>query len=77
MALDNSIPLNAARQCATCKNHIPRTFSCRAFPNGIPDEIAEGMWDHRESFPGDNGILYDPKDPDDPQSAPYAKNKID
>ena len=77
MALDNFIPLNAAQQCATCKNTIPRSLACKAFPNGRPKEILLGRWDHRESYPGDNGILYEPKDPNYVVSAPYAKNKIE
>ena len=51
------IPQNAARQCATCKNHIPYSFTCKAYPNGIPEEIRSGNWDHREPYKGDNGIL--------------------
>lgn len=31
---------------------------CRAFPNGIPNEIAYGDNDHTSSFPGDHGILF-------------------
>ena len=31
---------------------------CKAFPNGIPDEIYEGLNLHNEPFPGDNGIQY-------------------
>ena len=69
------IPVNAARQCATCKNHIKGTWTCKAFPNWIPGEITKGKFDHTESYPGDNGIRYDPKDPLNPVSAPFAKNK--
>ena len=31
---------------------------CRAFPEGIPQEIAYGNNLHTEPFPGDNGILF-------------------
>lgn len=37
--------------------------ACRAFPRGIPDEIAYGNNPHTEPFPGDGGILYE-LDPD-------------
>lgn len=66
------IPVNAARQCATCKNHIPSTWTCKAFPKGITEEIYRGRHDHSQPFPGDNGILYNPDDPKNPQSAPYV-----
>ena len=72
----SDIPKNSAQQCATCKNHIPYTITCKAFPNGIPIEIAKGNWDHRETYPGDNGILYDPVNPDKPMVALHPKNKV-
>lgn len=36
---------------------------CKAFPRGIPDEIAYGDNLHTSPYPGDGGILYkkDPK----------------
>jgi len=32
---------------------------CKAFPDGIPDEIAYGDNKHTEPYPGDNGIQYE------------------
>ena len=32
---------------------------CRAFPEGIPGEIAYGANPHTEPFPGDNGITFE------------------
>ena len=69
------IPVNSMRQCTTCKNIFEGTTNCKAFPQGIPEELLEGKWDHTEPYPGDNGILYDPVDPENPASAPFARNK--
>ncbi len=32
---------------------------CKAFPNGIPDEIAYGNNKHDKPYPGDNGIQFE------------------
>ncbi len=52
-------------QCASCKHfdrENRRSNTCSAFPNGIPLPIIQGDHDHRESFPGDNGIRFEPKE---------------
>lgn len=49
-------------QCFTCVHLRPYT-RCDAFPDGIPPEIIAGR-DHREPYPGDNGIRYE-EIPDD------------
>lgn len=80
MSLKNEaclIPINAARQCATCKNHIPHTLTCRAYPNGIPMEIIRGRVDHSKPYQGDKGILYTSEDPENPQTAPYIGKPMD
>ncbi len=35
---------------------------CKAFPDGIPDEIAYGDNNHTDPYPGDNGIQYEAKE---------------
>lgn len=49
--------------CATCV-HLHRdrldATTCDAFPDGIPTEIIESRFDHREPYPGDNGIQFEP-----------------
>lgn len=38
------------------------TGVCKAFPGGIPLEIFADGFDHREPFPGDQGIRFLPFD---------------
>ena len=51
--------------CYTC-SHLREEMTCEAFPEGIPDDILESRADHRQPYPGDNGIHYE-QDPDRPE----------
>ena len=49
--------------CASCQRYQPfdadhDTAFCEAFPDGIPDRILDGDFDHRQPFDGDHGIRY-------------------
>ena len=46
--------------CIVCKNFIDnKKFTCKAFPNGIPDKILTGKHDHTKLYKGDNGIRFE------------------
>ena len=47
-----------SNQCLTCR-HYHLGGACDAFKK-IPSEIVTGEVDHREPYPGDNGIRWEP-----------------
>jgi len=44
--------------CRKCTHLNEDGISCKAFPDVIPQDIIEGVFDHRKTWPGDNGILF-------------------
>ncbi|MCD8007358.1 MAG: hypothetical protein LUF68_00160 [Clostridiales bacterium] len=53
-------------QCLDCENFIQnnpgKEFTCKAFPNGIPDDIFWNKILHSEHIDGDHGIIFVPVD---------------
>lgn len=50
-------------KCFYCKNLVfnPAEFFCSAFPDGIPEKILTGEFDHSKKYPGQgNDIVFDP-----------------
>lgn len=50
--------------CMSCK-YIRADYTCKAFPNGMPPDIANGF-DHSFSVEGDGGVIYEPRTESDP-----------
>lgn len=47
--------------CLNCKHFISiKGAICKAFPEGIPDAIYVGGYDHTKPFFGDQGITFEP-----------------
>ena len=61
--------------CGLCKHRHPGTHppTCDAFPGRIPLDIRRMHADHRQGYPGDHGITFEPKDDTEETQARLAK----
>lgn len=48
-------------RCLTCVHRIDLN-TCKAFPDGIPEEIVRERVVHDKPYPGDNGIRYEKRE---------------
>ena len=54
--------LRSGFSCDLCKHLHEDEISCEAFKDVIPSDINNGIIDHRIPYPGDGGIMFEPKD---------------
>jgi hypothetical protein len=62
-------------QFMKCRHLLPREpgelMRCSAFPDEIPSAILKNLHNHRDRYPGDNGIRFEPS-----SKAKTAKTKV-
>ncbi len=51
----------AGEQCERCIYRLQHELACVAFPWGIPADIREDRFDHRQAYPGDGGFRFVPR----------------
>jgi hypothetical protein len=70
-----SVGLPPGEQCMDCKHYVGLSVvgeiiegvekdyepTCKAFPDGIPDELLTDTVSHAKPYHGDSGVLFVPK----------------
>lgn len=54
------VEVTISDQCHACRHRTSAT-RCAAFPLGIPRVIRNGEVDHTSPFPGDEGVIFEPR----------------
>ena len=61
--MDNMLVfLNSCMDCKFFNIDVKEKNVCKAFPQGIPQNIITGENDHKKPYPGDNGIQFEKKE---------------
>jgi len=58
LGINNQPQLEIVGICHRCRNRGGDPFRCKAFPDGIPNEILIGEVAHTSPYPGDGGIQF-------------------
>jgi hypothetical protein len=66
------------RLCDLCKyrHHDTHPPTCDAFPKRIPRDMRLMYFDHRQAYPGDNGITFEPQDDSEDTRARLAQVRL-
>ncbi len=58
-----ALPSGTLPACLFCRHLRPDPgdpLTCEAFPDGVPDPIRDGRVNHRDAYPGDRGMRFEP-----------------
>jgi hypothetical protein len=47
------------KECMFCRHLSFMDEACKAFPNGIPEDIWEGRVSHKKPYKNDHGIMFE------------------